>query len=64
MDRLTRNYKLNPLGAKELIPFKDLVYLYIELNLCFEEISSIVGKSSNSVSKQCRKHGLIKTKEK
>lgn len=63
MERLSRDYSKQPLGSKELIPFEDLVYLFIELNYCYEKISKIVGKSANAVSKQCKKHGLIKPKE-
>lgn len=60
---LSRNYKENPLKAKELIPIEDLKYLYMDLNLCFEEMSAILGKSANSISKQCRKAKLIKDKQ-
>lgn len=63
LNKLSRNYEQCPLGAKELIPVEDLKYLYLELNLCFEDISSIVNKSANSISKQCKKAGLQKTKE-
>ena len=64
MNRLSRDYKQQPLGPKELVPFEDLVYLFIELNYCYEKMSKIIGKSANSIAKQCKKHGLIKTKEK
>lgn len=59
-NRLTRDYKTNPLGRYEQIPEEDLLYLYIELNLSKSEIKEILGKD---VSKYLKQYNISKNKE-
>lgn len=63
LNRLSRNYETTPLGVREPIPKEDLEYLYIELNYCFREIAWIMHKSENTISRYCKKYGLLKSHE-
>lgn len=62
-ERLSRNYHEQPLKRKEPMNREDLIYLYLELNLCLEEISKIIGKGPRYVKGQCDLYGLVKSKE-
>ena len=63
LNRLSRDYDLQPLKARDDIPKEDLEYLYLELNYCFREIAKIMHTSDNTIRRRCKKYGITKSKE-
>lgn len=62
-NRLSRNYKEQPLGQREQINYEDFYYLYWELNLTKKQVAVILGCSDKRVYNFAKGHNLIKTQE-
>lgn len=62
-EKLSRDYKKNPLKKGEPVPEEDLIYLHNELNLLNKETAEILGCPKNKVDHFCFKYKLKKTHE-
>ena len=60
--RLSKDYIQNPWKKGEDIPIQDILYLYIELNLMYKEVSIILGCTTGIVSNYCKLYGITKSK--
>ena len=60
ISKLKRDYIKLPLKHGEMIDYEDLIYLYNELNLRREDISSIFNISIYKVKRMLRKYKIIK----
>lgn len=62
-NRLTRNYEEQPLKRGEQVPLQDVVYLYIELNWCGEQITKYFNRTGNWGNRLVKSYNLVKSKE-
>lgn len=62
-NKLSRDYRINPIKQKETLIYEDVYYLYWELNLTKKQVSKIIGCSDKRIYNFIKEHKLIKSQE-